>query len=407
MGFALGELSDDELRELYDALREPGERGLRASRLTWQQLGVVTDLRAHLGASFQDIVRHRIARDGLSDRFVRDSRARLGLPGHALPEIGAPSVAAAWRWRTAALIAAALIALVVAAALLHGGRASVCRVGELAGTASLGGEPLVPGAALDASHQVVVVPSGSMIALEWSGDAKVQVRISGPANAIALEDGCSLLNGEAWVAGSGSFQLGLPDRSVRCALPGGQRFQLAASVADGASVVAAGSNGVNANGETLGANTAIAGTAGSATVFPWMDADLSSLPPRTACVPDWTLEARARWKDADASVVARVEDEGGAHGWEAHWRPGALVLHPLAGGGADRTLAIAGAPLADGALTLVASRGHLRIWCGGEQLGEAPIAASTRLVLGGDARTAIRGLRFWTGPRSTPVAAGP
>jgi hypothetical protein len=246
-----------------------------------------------------------------------------------------------------------------------------------------------------------------MVVLEWSGEAQVQVRIGGPATAIALEDGCSLSNGEAWLLGTGSFQLGLPDRSVRCALAGGQPFRLAASVLDGASVVAAGSNGVTTNGEALGANCAIAGSAAAAMVFPWMDADLSSLPPRTACVPDWTLEAHAQWKDADVAVALRVEDEGGTRGWEARWRPGALVLHPLAGGGPDRAIAIPGAPLAATALTLGAARGHLRIWCGGEQLGDAPIPPATRLVLAAEARAAIKSLHFWTGPRSAPPAAAP
>ena len=177
VGFALGEIEDAELRELYDALREPGERGLAAARVTWQQLGVVTDLRSGMGGMFQDTVKHRIARDGLSDRFVRDSRRRLGSARSGLSELSAPAGSRAWRWRGLAVLLPVVAVLGIGISwLVHAQSQTLCRVTAVTGEATLGGEPLVVGMAVD--HRQVVVPEGSQVGLSWPRRAEVTVAAS-------------------------------------------------------------------------------------------------------------------------------------------------------------------------------------------------------------------------------------
>ena len=59
-GFALGELDEAELRELYGALRD-ARTGAASARVAWQALDVVGDLRSGLNERFQDALRHRLA----------------------------------------------------------------------------------------------------------------------------------------------------------------------------------------------------------------------------------------------------------------------------------------------------------------------------------------------------------
>ena len=60
-GFALGELEEAELRELYEELRQPGEPGIAAAQIAWRSLHHTLDLRTQMGSRFQDEVRSRIA----------------------------------------------------------------------------------------------------------------------------------------------------------------------------------------------------------------------------------------------------------------------------------------------------------------------------------------------------------
>jgi hypothetical protein len=84
-GFALGELSDDELKEFYEALREPGDPGLDAGRVAWETLGTMVDLRAQTGSAFQDTLYLRLAEGGKTDaNFAGKVRGRLG---HSRPRL--------------------------------------------------------------------------------------------------------------------------------------------------------------------------------------------------------------------------------------------------------------------------------------------------------------------------------
>jgi hypothetical protein len=394
-GFAMGELGESELREFYDHLRDPGERGAAAARLAWEQLGVVTDLRASLGSGFQEAIRHRVSREGLSDRFVRDARKRLGAVVPALSEVAAPETRP--RLRAAPLVAALLlvvVAIVVAALWVSHQRAAaetLCRVSAVAGEAGLGGQPLVPGMSVD--HRQIAVPAGSQVALNWPDGSLVV--IAGPANAVAQQGGLSLIGGAAWIAAESAFTCGLPDDTVR--IDAGAR--VAAEVRGARSSV-----GVARGAAALSARSLSAGDAATnAVAFPWTSCELADAPARTAPAPEWTLEASVAWREAADTVPLAVVDEAVQSGWTLSWRPGEVVALRL--GAADvegRRVALPGPPLGEARLALIASRGRLSVGGSGGTLFEEAAPPSTSVVIGDQARARLLSLRFHTGPPRKP-----
>ncbi|HTM21122.1 MAG TPA: hypothetical protein VL172_11455, partial [Kofleriaceae bacterium] len=315
-GFALGELNETELREFYDHLRDPSERGTAAARIAWQQLGIVTDLRAQLGSGFQQTVKHRVDREGFSDRFVRDARKRLGAQRPMLGEVSPPESRHTLRLWPFALIAAITLVALGAMALWHRRNPPapiLCRVAEVAGDARLGGRPLVAGMGVD--QRQIAVPAGSQVALAWE-DGSLAI-IAGPANAVAQPSGLSLSNGAAWLAAGSAFTCGLPDDTVRAE----PNARVAVEVRDGRSVVGVAEGSAGLTARTLGAGEA----ANNASVFPWIAWALGDAAPRVEATPDWRLDARATWREP--SDVVGVDVRGGitAYGWYLSWRPGQVV----------------------------------------------------------------------------------
>jgi len=396
VGFALGELDDTELRQLYDALREPGERGLVAARLTWQQLGVVTDLRSGMGEVFQAEIKHRISREGRSDRFLRDSRNRLGNPRAALDELAAPAPAAlrSWPWRR---LAAAGLGLVAAAVLWWGlSRDVLCRVAAVSGEATIGGEPLVVGMAID--HRQLVVPDGSLVSLTWA--QRAQVEVCGPANVVAQGEGLSLANGAIWLRAERGFTIGLPDDTATAAT--GTACAISAQDGQSSIGVSAGRIGLSAGNRTLEANQA----SSALTSFPWMFYDLQSLPTATLAVPSWRCDAKASWHDSAQQVQLSVVAAGSGAGWHVIWRPGSVSIAIVPASAQPYTVPLAGAPLGETTLSVILEQGRLSILCNGATLLDEALSSAASLALPLENRAALTQLTYHSGPLSQPPALG-
>lgn len=381
-----------ELRELYDHLRDPGERGARAARIAWEQLGVATDLRTQLGASFQDTVKHRVGSAGMSDRFVRDARRKFGAGRPSLSEVDAPDGRRRrWPWRLAAALALAVGLGLLATVIVTGRSAEVpCRVAEVVGEAALGGTALVAGQRLD--HRQVAVPAGSQLVLEWE-DGSLAV-VAGPANAVVQPSGLSLSSGLAWIAAAAPFTCGLPDDTAR--LAAGTR--VATEVRESRSVVA-----VSEGSAALTARTLAAGEAASnAAVFAWVWHAMPYFPERTDASPDWDLDATARWRDPGESVALVVVDDLAKAGWSLRWRPGSIEALPLGADAPARSIALPGAPLGDAAVTLSAARGRLRVTHHGAVLFDEGLAPASSLGIAADGRSRLARASFHTGPPPAP-----
>jgi len=396
VGFALGELDDTELRELYDALREPGERGLTAARLTWQQLGVVTDLRSGMGDLFQAVVKHRITREGRSDRFMRDSRSRLGNPRAALDELAAPAPAALrrWPWRRLGL---AVVAAVAAVLLWWGlSREVLCRVAAVSGEATIGGEPLVVGMAID--HRQLVVPDGSLVSLTWA--QRAQVEVSGPANVVAQGQGLSLANGALWLRAERGFTIGLPDDTATAA--GGAACAITAQDGQSTIGVTAGMVTLSAGGRTLGPNQA----SSALSTFPWMFYDLQALPTTTLAVPSWRCDAKASWHDSAQQVQFTVSAAGSGAGWQVLWRPGSITIAIVPASAQPDIVPLSGAPLGESTLSLSLEHGRLAIIANGAPVLDEALSGPASLALPLENRAALTQLSFHSGPLSQPPAPG-
>lgn len=400
VGFGLGELTDEELREFYDCLREPGDRGLRAARVAWQQLGVVTDLRAELGSTFLAEVRHRLGREGLSDRFVRSARQRLGLPTAALPDVTAAPLAPSRSGRRLLVV----VVLVIALALLipawwkwhAGGLDQVCEVETVTGSATIGGDPLLPGMILDASGKTVVVPEGSAVALAGVHGRQLHLVCAGPATLICHRQAFSLPSGELWLQrGDAPVLLGLPDESLTFA-PG---TVVAVQVVDGASTVGCSQGRVFGSTVSITSGECLAHRA----AFPWESGELAALTTPTTAVPVWSATLTPRWTSTDAQVVVRIGDAGFTQGWELSWRPGQILERVLPGmAGPGEVMAIPGPPLALAPLTLRAIGQQLLVSCAGTTLPPLRIPSPSSLALPAPAADLLAHARWQTGPSPQP-----
>jgi len=396
VGFALGELDDTELRELYDALREPGARGLTAARLTWQQLGVVTDLRSGMGDLFQAVVKHRITREGRSDRFMRDSRSRLGNPRAALDELAAPAPAAlrGWPWRR--LAATALAALAGLMLWWSLSREVLCRVAAVSGEATIGGEPLVVGMAID--HRQLVVPDGSLVSLTWA--QRAQVEVCGPANVVAQSQGLSLANGALWLRAERGFTIGLPDDTATAT--SGSVCAISAQDGQSSIGVSVGVVTLSAGGRTLAPNQA----SSALSSFPWMFYDLRSLPTTTLAVPSWRCDAKASWHDSAQQVQLAVTAAGSGVGWHVLWRPGSVTIAIMPASAQPDIVPLSGAPLGESTLSLRLEHGRLALIANGATLLDEALPGPASLALPLENRTALTQLSYHSGPLSQPPALG-
>jgi hypothetical protein len=346
-GFALGELDEAELRELYGALRD-ARTGAASARVAWQSLDVVGDLRSGLNERFQDALRHRLASapdDGFAARMWR----RLGFAARGLDPVTAPAPSPVAR--TVALITVVLgaMALAVGATLLalghHAGAPAT--VTAVLGETRSGERVLIPGAGLD-QRRLAVTPNGQ-VSLAWPDGASAVLvgpwlpEGSGRADALAHTNGLELAEGRAWVSAGPGFTVLLPDRT--CTVTESDT-ELAIEVIDRHSWIGVARGACDGGGGTAVAARQGIGPAG---VYSWTwkwDAVSGTLPgagagagqpPRT-----WRLSADLGWSAGGDGADFALESTG-KHTVTLACIPGQVVVN-VDGSEAGR-LATTGSPL--------------------------------------------------------------
>ena len=400
-GFALGELDDAELSELYDALRAPGAAGADAARATWETLSTVVDLRAELGTTFQDALYLRLTEEfaGGNPAFGEKLRARLG---HAHPRLTAVEPPAAPRrqhpWLIAALAAALVIATgAVALALTGRGDAPVATVAALAGSPTLDGRSLTVGMAID--RRQLVVPAGAQLTLTWGDGARAT--IAGPAAAVAGPRSLSIPSGRLWCTGADGFALGLPDRATALAVPGGTAIAIA--IADSRSTVAVSTGRLVDSQFALEAGRA-ADLAHPGQPYAWRR---DPLPAGAIADPGadharWRLTGTARWSDTSDVLRLRCTRRGGGE-IVIELSPGRALV--VVDGTETQRLTLGGAPLAERTLDLRGDARGLNMAIGTQRveigLGAAIEAVTWQAV--GAAR--LTDAMFSTGPERQPPLA--
>ena len=216
-GFALGDLTENELRELYDLLRNDDGSGAHAARIAWETLGTVTDIRSQVSSSFQDTLAHRLSHEtSRSGGFTARLLGRLGFRAPTLHPVEAPPAPVKLRIALWLLIAACLGAILTGGIALiwtqtHRARATVT---GLHGSAAIGGQALTPGAEVD--HRSLVVKAGGILTLAWD-DGSIATITNGDHDSEAVatvrSNGLALLRGQAAIHGRNGFTITLPDRT--------------------------------------------------------------------------------------------------------------------------------------------------------------------------------------------------
>lgn len=356
-GFALGELDNDELAELYEALREEGDAGDQAVRLVWRMLGTTLDLRASLSHNFQDSLQHRLDSEDSDehDNFLQKLWSRMRMSRSApLAEVAAPEAPekpADKRRSWIAFLLVGAVALYVGYTQWWSKPASkaLATVKKIEGTASAGGRELLAGAGID--RRPLTVPTGSLLELEWRGVGSV--RLVGPASVVAQNRGFSLLNGRAWIEAVDWFTVGLPDGSLE-AEPGAQ---IAVAIDEGRAVVGVTKGSVERRGEKIVAGNAIAE---SGVAYPWVIQENLAIDKPVvsdAKAADWKLTGVLEWEDVESAVIIKLDcpsvggkakdpaKNTGPRKIEIRCTPGELVV--FRGGKEDQKLTLPGAPLLD------------------------------------------------------------
>jgi hypothetical protein len=416
-GFALGELGEEELRELYELLRDEQGQGARAAQVAWQTLNMVTDLRAEVSQGFQDTVRHRLAQDR-SGRFRARLWQRLGFRAPSLEPVEAPTPSRPLRavaWTVVAVVAAALLAGGLAIGLTHAAPVRVT-VAALQGTAGIAGRQLIPHATVD--DRPVVVQPGGQLTLAWPDGSSAIIAgcdrggTQTPAEAVARAHGLELRQGQAWISARAGFSLALPDRACEALA---DDTTCAAEVLDHRGFVGVRRGSLRATGvrEPLADNTG----AGPSGVFSWLwewDASSGTLSPGHAAPPDWRLSGEAFWSDTtDTATLAFAGAGGEVSGAPARpvvelaCSPGLLVVS--VGGRETQRLAMPGSPLLGFHLEVVQRDRHSLAVTLGELSLTIPVPeplARYRLVAGGGATFKITAFYPLPDPRPPLPAPG-
>lgn len=312
-GFAIGDLDEAELRELYDLLRDEQGHGERAAKIAWQTLGVVTDIRAQVSTTFQDTVQHRLAQASMSGRFTNALLKRLGLRNGGLQPVETPQPKAQLRiamWFVVALVSGALLAGAIGW-IWSVSRSERAIVTALHGSATIAGQLLIPGATVD--HRSLVVKPGGQVTLLW--DDGTSVAIAGAddgseAVATVRKDGLVLLRGRSWITGRRGFTLTLPDRRCQVAA---DDSAIAAQVVGQRGFVGV-RRGVLADerlGDLLLKEKMGSGPAGA---FRWewsWDALSGSLARGETPPSDWVLAGDITWHDLNDTVKMAFAGESG------------------------------------------------------------------------------------------------
>lgn len=299
-GFALGDLQEEELRELYALLRDDSGVGATAARITWQTMGIVTDLRAQVAHSFQDTLRLRIGQDR-NGRFRNRLWKRLGFGVPFLAPIEVPPPRRSFSiltWTVLGVVTATLVsaAILLAALREHPAHATVT---HLIGDASSAGRALIPDSDLDG--QPFAVKPGSQLTLRWpdgsiaivSGD--VRGDDGAPAEAAVSARGLVLQYGRAWITAHSGFTLTLPDHAATVL---SDESTIALEVVDGQSFLGVRHGALHIDGvsDALGDNGGFGPAGGFSWRWEWDDA-AGTVSPEHPAPADWRLTAEASWSD--------------------------------------------------------------------------------------------------------------
>jgi hypothetical protein len=377
-GFAIGDLDEAELRELYDLLRDEQGNGPRAAQVAWQTLGMVTDIRSQVSTSFQDTVVLRLQQASLSGRFTNALFKRLGMRSGTLQPVETPQ-----QQKTPLRIALWLVVALVVGALLAGGIGLLWSAGHgahamvtaLHGSATIAGQSLTPGA--DVDHRSLVVKPGGQLTLLWSdGSSAVLAGDDGnEAVATVRGDGLVLLRGQAWITGRRGFALVLPgERLYRVDLDG-TRVAAQALSQHGFAGVRHGAVRDERLGTVLGDNMG----SGPGGAFRWQwewDLARGALAGGRTPPPDWRLSGDIAWHDlSDQLRMVFTGGEGpvGERGLELRVIPGLVVV--LDQGQEVQRLTLPGSPLLGMRLTLRQSDGRTLTVAVGELSLTVPLGA--------------------------------
>lgn len=396
-GFALGELSDGELRELYDVLREPGEAGQQAGKAAWEALGVCVDLRAQLGTAFQDSLYLQLSESGEigTAAFVTKVRSRLG---HSRPrlqpvEAPAPSLRRPWLRPLIAVVVVVAALLAIVPWWSPQREAPVATVAAVIGTAARDGANLSPGSTVD-RRQILVAPS-AQVTLAWA-DGSTAV-IAGPAAVVAGGKGMALLSGRAWIRTAGDFAIGLPDRPEPVQVPAA--CALAIEIRDNRSSLAVASGRLDSTRLRVQTDE-VADLSTSDQPYAWQRVDLTatSHAETGAAQARWALSGTVIFQEPNSAIVLRIQlaDD---HVAELFISPGSAALR-LDGRELQR-LALGGAPLAERELQVRAQGAVLSVALGGQKMEVTLPAGAERVGWDGESGE-LRQAVFTTGPARTP-----
>ncbi|NRA39659.1 MAG: hypothetical protein HRU15_16070 [Planctomycetes bacterium] len=214
-GFALGELNDAELKDLYEHLRNDDAE--EAAKLTWKVLAHTLDMRMKLSPQFLDTIRHRIEHgDGVKDdAFSGGILGRIGKKRAQLDPIAAINDEVRRPLAPLLIIATGLIAVVTIIVL------SMASVVQPVVRHVSGGKVNQEGAAVEVAqvidHRQIALGDHAVLTLEWpNGD---MASVQGPATILAREQGLTLFNGQAWFDVGPNFHIGLPDFGAQTLKP--------------------------------------------------------------------------------------------------------------------------------------------------------------------------------------------
>lgn len=407
-GFALGELDESELRELYDALRAPDAAGAEAARLTWQMLGATIDIKAQVSHAFQDELLMKLHAEAGGDQasaraFTDRLRARLGQARPGLAPVPTPPPPPAGR--RAALVIAAMAGVLIAAAAVAWwawppADPVVARVVGLHGSASQRDRALTPGSGID--RRPLTVPDGGQISLAWSGGGRAT--IAGPARLVAGPGTLAVLAGRAWVeAGTSPFALALPDHEQPAALSAGGR--LALEVRDGRTLLAVGGGSLDFGQRGVTAITAGNAVAlGRGAAYAWRRqvpaaGDAMPLAAVGGAVADWRLGGGVHWPALESRLRLRLDCAGGRQ-LDLVLEPGSAAL--VLDGTETQRVTLAGAPLAPRILAVDGSDSVFHVALAGAQLMARPPAAPLTLTWISEGGARLADAVMQTGPDAEP-----
>lgn len=397
-GFALGELSDDELREFYDRLREPGEAGQRAGEVAWEALGVCMDLRSQMGTTFQDALFIELSESGEAGtaRFAAKVRNRLGHSRPRLQPVAAPETTT--RRRSLPVIIAVVIALALATLpwILGSRPETVATVAAVVGSVTREGQPVIEQQGID--RRDLMVADGAQLTLTWDNGSRAT--FAGPAAVVAGPSGFSLLAGRAWCRSEAGFTIGLPDRSESVDLDGGA--ELAIEIRENRSTLGLIRGRIDSGRLKLEPDQAVE-LAQPTSPYPWRSDALDRGAEGTigASQARWQLHGTVVFEDTEAAVLVRGR-LGEDHTVEVAILPTSASLR--IDGKELQRVTLSGAPLAERDLVVNGQGQRILVTIAGMRI-DAPLP-SAPLSLAWDAQKGhLRDATLRTGPGRQPPFA--